>query len=67
MITESLTASRMEKLNEERELHGFRNVWTNDGKIFCKLEDSDKPRATVIISNYSEIKSDPGLWKFNKS
>ena len=41
-ITESLTANRMEKLKEARELHGFRNVWTNDGKILCKLESNDK-------------------------
>ena len=34
-ITESLKASRMEKL---KELHGFRNVWINDGMIFCKLK-----------------------------
>ena len=43
-ITESLTASRMEKLKEERELNGFRNVWINDGTIFCKLEANDKPK-----------------------
>ena len=42
LITESLTANRMEKLKEARELHGFRNVWTNDGKILCKLESNDK-------------------------
>ena len=34
----------MKKLKEARELHGFRNVWTNDDKIFCKLEDNDKPQ-----------------------
>ena len=33
-----------EKLKEARELHGFRHVWTNDDKIFCKLEDNDKPQ-----------------------
>ena len=43
-ITESLTASRMEKLKEARELHDFCNVWTNNDKIFCKLEDNDKPQ-----------------------
>ena len=43
-ITESLTVSRMEKFKEAQELHRFRNVWTNDGKIFCKLEDNDKPQ-----------------------
>ena len=43
-ITESLTTSKMEKLKEGRELHGFRNVWTNNGKIFCKLEGNRKPQ-----------------------
>ena len=44
LITESLTANKMEKLKEARELHGFRNVRTKDGKIFCKLEGNDKPK-----------------------
>ena len=43
-ITEGLTASRMEKLKEARELHGFRNVWTNDSKIFYKLKDNENPQ-----------------------
>ena len=34
----------MEKFKEAQELHRFRNVWTNDGKIFSKLEDNDKPQ-----------------------
>ena len=42
LITESLRTSRMEKLKEARELHGFRNVQANDGKMFCKLEGNDK-------------------------
>ena len=41
-ITERLTASRMGKLKEARELHDFHNVWTNSGKILCKLEGNDK-------------------------
>ena len=38
LITESLTASRMENLKEPRELHGFCNIWTDNDKIFCKSE-----------------------------
>ena len=41
-INESITASRMENFERSMELHGFCNVWTNDGKIFCKLEDNGK-------------------------
>ena len=37
-------ARRGEKLKEARELHGFCNVWTNDGKIFCKSEGNAKPQ-----------------------
>ena len=37
-------ARRGEKLREARELDGFRNVWTNDGKIFCKSEGNGKPQ-----------------------
>ena len=46
-IKESLTKDRMAKLNETRETYGFRNVWTNDGKIFFKDEKnpSSKPLA----------------------
>ena len=44
-IKESLTNDLMPKLNETRETYGFRNVWTNDGKIFFKDEKnpSSKP------------------------
>ena len=40
-ITESLTKFRMTKLQEARELHGFKNVWTFDGRILYKDTDSD--------------------------
>ena len=41
-ITESLTSFRMKKLEEAREKHGFKNVWSTDGRI--KLKDAnDKP------------------------
>ena len=39
-IAECLTASRMENLEEARELLGFRNVRTIDGNIFCKFCDN---------------------------
>ena len=35
-ITESLAKDQMAKLNEAREIYGFRNVWTSDGNIFFK-------------------------------
>ena len=35
-IRESLTVTRMKKLNEARERHNFKNVWTSDGKILYK-------------------------------
>ena len=35
-ITESLTVTRIKKLNEARERYNFNNVWTSDGKILCK-------------------------------
>ena len=35
-ITESLSKDHMAKLNEAREIYGFRNVWTSDGNIFFK-------------------------------
>ena len=35
-ITESLTVTRMKKLNEARERYNFKNVSTLDGKILYK-------------------------------
>ena len=35
-ITESLTVTRMKKLNEGREIYEFKNVWTSDGKFLFK-------------------------------
>ena len=35
-ITESLTATRMKKLNQAREIYDFKNVWTYNGKILFK-------------------------------
>ena len=35
-ITESLTAQRVAKLKEAREKFGFKNVWSNNGRIIYK-------------------------------
>ena len=35
-ITESLTVTRIKKLNEARERYNFNNVWTSDEKILYK-------------------------------
>ena len=32
-MTESLTAKRIKILEKARDLHGFVNVWSQDGKI----------------------------------
>ena len=41
-ITESLTSFRMKKLEEARAKHGFKNVWSIDGRIMFK-NANDKP------------------------
>ena len=33
-ITESLTKRRVVELKKAREIYGFKNVWSQDGKIF---------------------------------
>ena len=40
-ITESLTKTRMAKLNEARDIFGFKNVWTSDGRILYKQEGEE--------------------------
>ena len=35
-ITESLTSFRMKKPEKAREKHGFKNVWSSDGRIMFK-------------------------------
>ena len=39
-ITESLSKLRMRKLKTARDEYGFRNVWTVDGKILYKVNDT---------------------------
>ena len=56
-LTESLTQKRVDILNEARNKHGFRNVWSADGKIFY-VGDDDK------IKNYLEwTHAVSGGWK----
>ena len=43
-ITESLTQFRVQKLNQAREEHGFKNVWTIDGRVCFKAKGDDKPK-----------------------
>ena len=42
-ITECLTSFRMKKLEEAPEKHGFKNVWSIDGRIMFK-DANDKSR-----------------------
>ena len=42
-ITESLTGFRIKKLEEAPEKHGFKNVWSIDGRIMFK-DANDKLR-----------------------
>ena len=42
-ITESLTKRRVVELKKAREMHGFKNVWSQDGKIlFSNVNDKNK-------------------------
>ena len=46
-ITESLTKLRMRKLKASRDEYGFRNVWTVDGKILYKVDDTPDSKPAV--------------------
>ena len=42
-ITESLTKRRVVELKKAREMYGFKNVWSQDGKIlFSDVNDRNK-------------------------
>ena len=43
-ITESLTKTRMAKLNEARDVFGFMNVWTSDGRILYKQDGEERTK-----------------------
>ena len=51
-ITESLTKTRMDLLNEVQRMVGHGNSWTIDGNIFVK-----KGKNIVRISKRSEVES----------
>ena len=36
LITESLTSSRMQSLDDAQRKYGVRNVWTYDGRVMVK-------------------------------
>ena len=46
-ITESLTKLRMCKLRAARDEYGFRDVWTVDGKILYKVDDTPDSKPAV--------------------
>ena len=46
-VTESLTKTRMEKLQKGRKEQSFRNVWSNDGKILY-IDVNDRNRVKVF-------------------
>ena len=43
-ITRSLTAYRLGQLNKSWDERGFQNVWTHDGKILFKENDSNSTK-----------------------
>ena len=43
-ITESLTKTRMAKLNEARDVFSFTNVWTSDGRILYKQDGEERTK-----------------------
>ena len=53
-ITESLTKTRMEKLQKAGEEHSFRDVWTNDGKILY-IDINDHNRVKVFYDRFFQI------------
>ena len=62
-ITESLTACRIAKLKEAKGKFGFKNVWSNDGRIIYKENGDDKTkiyfdRQCGVILWRKKLKSD---------
>ena len=47
MIIENLNKERMNKLKEAKEQYGFKQVWTIDGKILSKEDDSPSTKPKV--------------------
>ena len=46
-FVEGLTKERMIKLKEEEEQYGFIQVWTIDGKILFKEDDSPSTKSKI--------------------
>ena len=45
-ITESLTKRRVAELKKPRKMYGFKNVWSQDGKIlFSDVNDRNQAKA----------------------
>ena len=44
-VTGSLTAKTIKMLEKEKELHGFVNVWSQDGKMFFNKTIMNKVKA----------------------
>uniref|UniRef100_A0A8D8X3E9 Uncharacterized protein n=1 Tax=Cacopsylla melanoneura TaxID=428564 RepID=A0A8D8X3E9_9HEMI len=53
-ITESLTKPRLQLLNEARDHFGRDKVWTNDGKILIKTDDT-RTSKLITITNRREL------------
>lgn len=49
VITEFLTQGRMEIFMKAREIHGARNVWTADGKVFIK--DGERRHVVTAVKD----------------
>ena len=53
-VKESLTKTRIEKLQKAREEHSFRNVWSNDGKILY-TDVNEHNRVKVFYDQFFQI------------
>ena len=59
----SLTTSRMGQFNWAWDQHGFRNVWTHDGKILFKVIDSYCTKLFCLYARLYSSKVPPGSRK----
>ena len=55
-VTGSLTAETIKMLEKERELHGFVNVWSQDGKMFFDKTMMNKVKVFYNL-NYCNVTS----------
>ena len=49
-ITESLSKRRLALVMEAKKAFGFKNVWTNNGNVFCYLKDKRQ-----VINDFGDI------------